>query len=364
MIDVPQFIFATCQVGAEHAVKREAARRHPDFRPAYSRPGFLTFKLPEGHELADDFKLRCVFARSHGFALGGVRGESPAEMACEAWRLFGERPYDRIHVWPRDLASPGHRGFEPAVTDECRQVRELLWQHRPATANVATDDDTSPARRGELVLDCVLVDPGQWWIGFHRARGFGSRWPGGLVGLQLPADAVSRAWLKMEEALRWSRLPIPSGARVAEIGSAPGGASQSLLARGFHVTGIDPAAMAPVVLENPRFRHIRRRAIQVRRREFRKVRWLTADMNVAPKYTLDVVEEIVTHPEVRVRGMLLTLKLFDWEFADQLPEYLARIRSWGYEVVRARQLCHNHQEVCVAAIRHGRSVRPPKPHEK
>ena len=137
--------------------------------------------------------------------------------------------------------------------------------------------------------------------------------------LELPADAVSRAWLKMEEALGWSQLPLTPGARVAEIGSAPGGASQALLARGYHVTGIDPAEMPPTVLAHPHFTHIRRRSTQVRRREFRKIRWLMADMNVAPNYTLDAVEAIVTHAEVSIRGMLLTLKLIEWEMAAQAP---------------------------------------------
>jgi 23S rRNA (cytidine2498-2'-O)-methyltransferase len=172
-----------------------------------------------------------------------------------------------------------------------------------------------------------------------------------MMPLELPPDAVSRAWLKMEEALRWSRLPIPPAARVAEIGSAPGGASQALLARGFQVTGVDPAEMAPIVLGHSRFTHLRRRAVQVRRREFRKIRWLTADMNVAPNYTLDVIEGIVTHPEVRTRGLLLTLKLIEWDLAEQVPEYLARVRGWGYQLVRARQLQHNRQEICVAALR-------------
>ena len=33
-----------------------------------------------------------------------------------------------------------------------------------------------------------------------------------------------------------------------------------------------------------------------------------------------------------------------------LPESLARVRSWGYNVVRARQLQSTRQEVCVAAL--------------
>jgi len=352
------FLFVTCQVGAERAVKTEMARWLGDARVAYSRPGFLTFKVPESNELADDFKLRCAFARAHGFSLGGVRGTEPEAMAGEVWDLVGPRPCRRIHVWPRDTAAPGDHGFEPGVTAECLAIKDLLRRAcpRPEELLPADRDLHQAAERGELVLDCVVVDPGQWWIGFHRTRSFASRWPGGMIPLALPADAVSRAWLKMEEALRWSRLPIPSGGRVAEIGSAPGGASQALLGRGFWVMGIDPAIMAPVVVEHPRFRHIRRRAVQVRRREFRKIRWLTADMNVAPKYTLDVVESIVTHREVRIRGMLLTLKLFDWKLADRLPEYVDRVRSWGYDLVRARQLQHNHREVCLAVMRRGKSV--------
>jgi hypothetical protein len=48
---------------------------------------------------------------------------------------------------------------------------------------------------------------------------------------------------------------------------------------------------------------------------------------------------------------LLTLKLLEWELAESIPEYLFRIRSWGYQHVHARQLQHNRQEICVAALR-------------
>ena len=122
------------------------------------------------------------------------------------------------------------------------------------------------------------------------------------------------------------------------------------MGRGFEVIGVDPAEMAPQVLENPKFQHVRRRAVAVPRRAFRKVRWLTADMNVAPNFTLDAVEAIVTHAEVNIRGMLLTLKLPQWQLATEMPAYLARIRSWGFNLVRARQLAHNRREVCVAAL--------------
>jgi len=334
-----RFLFVTCQVGAEKAVKGEVAQRWPDFRFAYSRPGFLTFKLPEQQFLTPDFNLASVFARAYGFSLGKVSPGDPAVAAAEAWNLLADRPIRRIHVWPRDRAEPGDHGFEPAITPAAVAVYEALRAACARPERLASGDHLhEQADPGDWIADCVLVEPNEWWIGFHRARSVPSRWPGGILSFDMPEDTASRAWLKMEEALRWSQLPAAAGARFAEIGSSPGGASQSLLGRGFEVIGIDPAEMAPQVLENPKFRHIRRRAIEVPRRAFRKVRWLTADMNVAPNFTLDAIEAIVTH------------KLPQWQLTAEVPAYLARIRSWGFNLVRARQLSHNRREICVAAL--------------
>ncbi len=36
---MPDFLFVTCQIGAEGAVKGELGRRWPGFRFAFSRPG-------------------------------------------------------------------------------------------------------------------------------------------------------------------------------------------------------------------------------------------------------------------------------------------------------------------------------------
>jgi 23S rRNA (cytidine2498-2'-O)-methyltransferase len=346
------FLFTTCQIGAEKAIKGEIARRWPDFRFAYSQPGFLTFKLPAGHGLAEDFELESVFARAYGFSLGKVEGSTDEALAEQAWKMCKGRTFQRIHVWERDIAAAGEHDFEPGITERAVGIHRLLIDFctNPKCLPKDAGDPCRPARSGELILDCILLAPDQWWIGYHRAGSLVSRYPGGMMTLEPPPDMVSRAWLKMEEGLRWSQLPILTGARVVEIGSAPGGASQALLARGLVVTGIDPAEMASVVLNQPRFTHIRRRSTQVRRREFRPIRWLTADMNVAPNYTLDAVEGIVTHPAVNIRGLLLTLKLPDWGLAEHVPEYLHRIRIWGYNEVRARQLQHDRREICVAAL--------------
>ncbi len=359
------------------------------FRFAYSRPGFLTFKIPGVATLPDDFDLHSVFARAYGFSLGKATGSADAERAVHVWQLAGERQVNAIHVWQRDLYQPGYRGHEPGPTKialnaelaiiaaapvgsefwaqdsemqelgatEESEVTEQESNHSTARglaiSNRKASDIEPPgtACPGQMVLDCVIVEPNEWWIGYHRAASISSRWSGGMFPINMPSDAVSRAYLKMEEALAWSRMPLQPGDVWAEIGSAPGGSSQALLSHGLRVIGIDPADMEPVVLANPNFTHWKKRGADVRRREYRNVRYLTADINVAPSYTLDTVESIVTHSEVNIRGLILTLKLLDWNLADELPNYLDRVRSWGYRRVRARQLHHNRQEICVFARR-------------
>jgi 23S rRNA (cytidine2498-2'-O)-methyltransferase len=353
----PEFIFTTCQLGAEAALKRELARLWPELRFAYSRPGFLTFKLPPEHPLAEKLELRSVFARAAAYSLGKVTHATLDERARGAWEAAGELPVQAIHVWQRDLAVPGDRQFAPGVTPAAEEAERAIYAQTPRDPwRGRAPSQNREAGRGQWVLDCVLVEPQEWWIGHHRANTYPARFPGGVIPVAMPESAVSRAYLKMEEALRWSRLPIRPGERCVELGSSPGGASQALLARGLQVTGVDPAEMAPEVLADPNFRHLRARGADLKRRVYRPFRWLTADMNVAPRYTLDTVEAIVTRGDVHLRGLLLTLKLPDWKLADEIPAYLARVRSWGYREARARQLAHNRQEICVAALR-GRSLR-------
>jgi len=344
MTEPADFLLTTCQLGAETALKAEFARRWPELRPAYARPGFVTFKGPAGSLRPSEY-AQSIFARAAAVSVGKVTGESPTNMAAKVWQIFGDRPATGLHVWHRDVHPPGDHGYEPGPTEDGPAIARAIRDERPA-ATLATW-----VQPGQFVLDCVVVEPNEWWVGHHQAEAPHTCWPGGFCGVKLPPHAVSRAYLKIEEAIRWSQLPLRPGQRCAEIGSAPGGAAQALLDRGLYVLGIDPAEMHPDVLAHPNFKHLRKRGADVRRREFRKVRWLISDANVAPQTMLDTVEGIVTHPEVDIRGLLLTLKLLNWAMADDIPEFLFRIRTWGYKDIRARQLQHNRQEICVAAMR-------------
>ena len=341
----PQFLFVICQHGAEDALKAEIARQWPGFRLAFSRPGFVTFKVDSAQQLLG-LDLRSTFARTSGISLGRVQGSHADPMADELWSRL-DLDFDQVHVWQRDTCLPGERGFEPGVTPLAEEVGQLIAQKCPVAKPLPVNQI---AGRGQRVLDCVLVEPTEWWFGLHLVNSRVSRWPGG-VAVVTRGEMISRSFLKMQEALNWSQLPVSRRETCAEIGSAPGGATQALLQQGLRVIGIDPAEMDPSLLQHPDFTHVRKRAADMRRREFRDVKWLVADSNVAPAHTLDSVESIVTDRNVHVRGLILTLKLTNWQLADEISHYVDRVRSWGFSYVKTRQLSFNRLEFCLAAMR-------------
>lgn len=357
----PQFLFMTCRPGAENALKAEIARREPALHPAFSRPGFLTFKHT-GDRPWDDRQLAArqwVFARTHGISLGRTTGTKLSQMADELWRqesvaqLLAAHRLADIHVWQRDAVPLDDRGSVSCTTPLAEEVERVVRQGAPEPCAALREmpSEWRATTRNGRVLDVVLVEPHEWWFGHHRAATPTGRWPGGVLPITMPEYAVSRAYAKMQEALAWSGLPLAAGDECVEIGCAPGGASQALLDRGLFVTGVDPADVDEAVLASPRFRHLRKRGHEVRRREFLGVRWLAVDVNIPPPVMLDTVQQIVTHPDVSIRGLILTLKFADWNEAQQLPEFAERVRGWGYRDVRMRQLATGGLEVCVAALR-------------
>jgi 23S rRNA (cytidine2498-2'-O)-methyltransferase len=75
------------------------------------------------------------------------------------------------------------------------------------------------------------------------------------------------------------------------------------------------------------------------------------DANVAPNYTLDTLDAVLTVPGVAPDGLVLTLKLTDPQLAETLPVVAGRLRRHGYQNVRMRQLAFNRQEICAVVTR-------------
>ncbi len=146
--DAPGFLFATCQLGAESALKAEVKRFWPAFRFAYSRPGFLTFKLPANAALANDLRLDCTFARASACSLGKISDPDLDARARAVWQLAGSQEFDALHVWQRDMAKPGWRGFEPHITPAALQAENAIRKAWPAGEEVQAAPHPRVAAKG------------------------------------------------------------------------------------------------------------------------------------------------------------------------------------------------------------------------
>ena len=241
------YIMTSCEAGEEKALKSEIAANHPSLRLAFSRPGYVTFKLPprtEGSETeveakmsAATYQLNAVFARQYAASLGNCVLIDDVIVKAKALLALDPNPEKRLrlHVWGRGEPMPAanHPLAIGAAKMRVNQIRELLltcdeaeslWMPCHDTGSVGatasdssstSDDSRDMARNGDHVFD-VIVPTGPFiseplHIGHHIHRvsplstyqmiGH-SAWPGGNPRVFLPQEAPSRAYLKIEEALR------------------------------------------------------------------------------------------------------------------------------------------------------------------
>lgn len=341
------FIYVTCQAGSESLCKAEIAAAQPDWKFSFSKRGFLTFKLPEGNQVDPKFVLKSTFARSYGWSSSNHKSDDAIELVKQIAQDKILQQAQHLHVWQRDSSVPGNRGFEPGQSALASEVGSLVLGQMPGDSKPLLNRRAQP---DDLVFDIALVEPNWWWLGWHRVGTTFQRWPGGVPMFEME-DKVSRAYYKLKEALLWAGIVIRPEDVCVEIGSSPGGAAQLMLEMGAKVIAVDPAELDEEVAKHPQLTYIRKRGREVRKREFSSARWLVADMNVAPKFTLDTIEDIVTNAQVNVSGVVLTLKLLEKSVASDIDQFRQRVSQWGFQLVKTRQLAFNRQEFCLVGLK-------------
>jgi 23S rRNA (cytidine2498-2'-O)-methyltransferase len=347
------FLFCVCQAGAEAAVAEELTALRPGLRRAFARPGLITFKDPSG-EVPAEVAIEAVLVRAHGAAIGPAADVNAVLAAVDKYCPKGQAV--RLHVFERDIAKPGDEppghAYGP-LTAAARDQIEAAWAAAPPRPLLTGER----ASAGDWVLDVIVAADEPWWLGFHRHGPGHPPTPGGRIRVDMPPEAPSRAYRKLEEALIWSRAPLRAGDTAVEIGSSPGGASYALLRRGVEVHGIDPAKMAPVVLDYNKdlpgnhFIHLDRPMSMVQRSDLpTALHWVLLDVNLAPQVALITARRLAAHPRPALMGVLLTLKLDDWKAMRHVPRFLKSIRSMGMEHVQATQLPSNRMELFVCGL--------------
>jgi 23S rRNA (cytidine2498-2'-O)-methyltransferase len=341
-----RFYFATCQVGAEKAVKAEVLAQYPQLKFAFSRPGFITFKQDDDRKPMIHQKPG-VFTRLWGTVLNQVKDRS----AFNA--LIDSIPSKAIvHTFERDTFVPGDDpdGFVPNAN-----INALL-KTLPADSTARFRMNVEP-ELGEQIYDLMWVDDFHVFLGMHMHGFHFDPSPGNQPKISLPAKSPSRAYLKIAEAIHRYRPKIEKGMQVLEVGCSPGGATTAMLAMGMKVTGIDPKYMDEALYNDPNFKFIQKIAAAVTPEDLKNTNpdWIVMDMNIAP---LEAIDELVNvllclrknfGDQLKIKQGFLTLKLNDWKFAESIPLYLRRLEEAGFQQMIATQLNSNRQEFLVVA---------------
>jgi 23S rRNA (cytidine2498-2'-O)-methyltransferase len=335
------FVWVSHQVAATRWLKAEVAAAG-GLRFAFSRPGLTTFKSDQ--PVTPATWVPTSFGRAWGVSLGR------ATSAAEVLALIGTGAPRRLHVFERDIDVP--------VDEQDAAVRGTRASAVEAALRAAAPGAFHPdvrAEDGDDVIDVVVPHASEpdepWLVGTHRHDASHGPLPGGVGHVPPPPEAPSRAWCKIEEAIRWGSLTPRPGEVAVEIGSSPGGATYAMLTRGLTVIGVDPGDMHPSVTDfagphGNRFVHMHMPAAEVPRKALpHTYQWLLLDVNLAPMVALKYVERFVALAHGGLRGAVLTLKLNDDGVFAALPRVLERIGKLGPATMRVTQLPSHRSEV-------------------
>lgn len=337
-----RFVYVCTNVGSEKFLRRDMQRLHPDWHPAYARPGFVTFKAVRGESPRPDILIDSIFARSYGITLENVSpGQIVARTAILLERLQDVLPV-RLHVSCRDAAAA------PAMM----VAAELEGQLRDRFSS-SIHPGISPAAN-DMVVDIVVVGESECWLGLHQHHAGHTPFAGGCPRLTMPPEAPSRAYLKMQEALLLTGAPVRAGETVVEIGAAPGGCSYCLLQHGLNVVGIDAARMSDLCVQysgQPCFTHLDCAVSRVVAADLPPVvHWLALDMNARPAVALHALRHIRSLAGGGLQGAFLTLKLNNPGVQEYISTACRKLRGLGLQVVMQRQLASNHHEYFVYCL--------------
>jgi len=300
-----KYLYALVNPGFEAALKEEVLFRTPEARPSFSKPGFVTFKVPEGFR-----KPRWTYFR--------ILGE-----------FVGKGTSHDAQVYLSSL--------EPQVV-----------VHRTSLSPFQVQGSLVP--KGGDIADIIEVNPGEYWWGRRQVGPHDWGTPGGSSPFTLPSGAPSRAWLKLEEMLAWVGWEPTPEMTILELGSAPGGATSSLLRRGSKVWGVDLAPMDDSCLQNPRYTHLNLSIRDLRKKHLpEQIDVLFCDLSLKPVEAVPQLCHIVRlFPSVQ--RIFYTLKLGDALKAVEIDRFLARFVEMNFHV-RTTQLPSHRSEIFVYASR-------------
>jgi 23S rRNA (cytidine2498-2'-O)-methyltransferase len=202
--------------------------------------------------------------------------------------------------------------------------------------------------RGGVLGQICFIDPGMIAVGVVAASEAVSLAPGGRQRMHRGADAPSRAALKLDEALSTLGVGPDRGELCVDLGAAPGGWTQRLVALGARVIAVDPATLAAPLRNHAKVRHVRDSAFRFAPGE--PVDWLFCDMAWRPFEVAQLLAKWGRHGWAAHVVANVKLPMKDKNgVLYRVRHVLEHDGRWKH--VSIRQLYHDRDEVTLTARR-------------
>lgn len=328
-------------------------------------------------DLLDELPASCA-ARviAPALVMAERRPESPPAFARQAMRSGGPAMAARTESAADGLS----RAIIAAYPDDARwrwtlQVVAVDSSQENRALARAIDADIAKALDGRLprrIGDAYVDDPAEaeriaavWIVEGHRAFvGFTAAAdaltvsPGGQPKVARDANAASKSAAKLEEAFEWVGIEPGPGEDCVDLGAAPGGWTQVVVARGAKVTAVDRRPLS-IALPKKRFTPIGADAFAYDPGQ--TVDWLFADLNQKPMEVAKLIGK--WGRRAWARQLLCSIKLPMKQKARAVEEIRSLLEGAGWRGVKARQLPSDKNEITIYAWLDpkiaGRGYQPP-----
>ena len=185
------------------------------------------------------------------------------------------------------------------------------------------------------------------FVGISLAKQNLSKWSGGVTRYKIEKDQISRAELKLLEAVDTFDIDFSNKKRVLDLGASPGGWTRILLNKGLKVTAVDPADMDLRITANRNLTHFKMASQEYYTVNKQKFDVLANDMKKDPQ---DSARLVLKYSKFLNRGgiVIMTFKLpKDVKVVKRVINNTFDILKQKYFIKSAKNLFYNRNEITV-----------------
>lgn len=304
---------------------------------------------------------RDVRVQRVGAELGRVDGVPVGELAvaCDRGRImFVRHLTQEVAGYPLDEL-PNESALATTLLEEisAQTVAVQTWidgagtggSYRRLIAGALESRGLAAERSGQDVVVSGVVAGKQLLIGVNRLADSLSDWPGGQMRLARGEERVSRSEFKLEEAIATFDLDLPNGGNALDLGASPGGWTRILRLHGQEVWSVDPGSLDPRLRGDRRIHHEATTAGRFFAANRVRFDVVVNDMRMDQVTSARMMLDAAAHLH-RDGLAIVTLKGGGKNPLDGARRGL-HVLNDQYDVIHARQLHHNRNEITVVAHR-------------